>query len=122
MKKHIFTGIALAISLGSTGAGAQVVSNSGLVVKTNQSLVGVVVGNGVTQGQTIVNVESQKAPAIGVGALSGNPSHYGTVASLSVLNSARLLGVDGAAGPSRAGSISLNNPNPGPILNPNSHR
>jgi hypothetical protein len=116
MNKHIFTGIALALSLGSTAVSAQVVSNSGLVLNTSQSLVGANIGNGITAGQSIVTIQAKGTPAIGVGALSGNPDHYGSAASVSLLNSVRLLGVDSATGPNGANSISLKNPNPGPIL------
>ena len=122
MNKHIFTGIAVMVSLGSTAAGAQVVSNSGLVLNTNQSLLGLSVGNGIDQSHALVTVQPSGKPAIGVGALSGNPSHFGSALSVSALNTSRLLGVDSSGGPSGTGSLSLANPRQAPVLSGLAHR
>lgn len=122
MRKHIFAGIAVAVSLGSTAVDAQSASNSGLTVDTNQSLVGAEIGDGIRPDTSIVTVTSNGTPAVGVGALSGDPRHYGSALSLSALNSARLLGVDTAAGPGGANSVSLKNPKGAPVLSSIAHR
>lgn len=81
-----------------------------------QSVLSAIVGNGVQQSVPIVTLTSQGQPLIGVGALSGGPNHYGSTLSLSVLNSSRLLGVDGPGGTSSTLTISVPNPRQAPIL------
>ena len=76
---------------------------------------GVAVGNGVVQGQAVVNTfQNGKTPLVGVGALSGNPTHSGSVASVSVLNNTRLLGV--SAGPVGSNGVNVFNPTEKPVL------
>ena len=105
--------IALSCFMGGTAALAQ---TSASTISVPQAVLSVVVGNGVQQSAPIVTVPSQGKPLIGVGALSGSPDHYGSTASLSVLNTNRLLGVDGPGGEASALSISLRNPRQAPIL------
>jgi hypothetical protein len=85
-------------------------------ISVPQAIVSGTVGNGVQQSAPILTVPSQGQPLIGVGALSGGSEHYGSTVSLSVLNSNRLLGVDGPGGAASALSISLPNPRQAPIL------
>ncbi len=81
---------------------------------------GVAVGNGVVQSHAIVNTfQSGKTPLVGVGALSGNPSHNGSVATVSVLNSERLLGV--SAGPGGSNGVNVFNTTGKPVLSGLSH-
>ncbi|WP_174299851.1 hypothetical protein [Caulobacter sp. S45] len=76
---------------------------------------GVAVGNGVVQSQALVNTfQSGKTPLVGVGALSGNPTHSGSIASVSVLNTTRLLGV--SAGPVGSNGVNVFNPSGKPVL------
>ena len=96
-------------------AGAQLLNGLG-TVRTDQSLVGVAVGNGRVAGQPIVDVQSKGQPLIGVGALSGKKDHFGSAASISVANDARILGIDGPGGVNSANSISIRNPKQAPIL------
>ena len=87
-----------------------------VTVRTNQSLVGAAVGNGVQQGHAVVDVQSQGRPAVGVGALSGKVDHFGSAGTVSVANNARLLGVDGAGGVHSPSSLSISNPRQAPVL------
>lgn len=79
-----------------------------------QNLLGAVIGNGVTSGAPVATLGSPGQSAVAVGALSGSPDHYGSLLSLSLLNSNRLLGVDGPAGAYTG--LSVFNPSGQPIL------
>jgi hypothetical protein len=88
-----------------------------VTARSNQNLVGVAVGNGKVAGQPIVDVQPANGrPAIGVGALSGRKDHFGKNASVSVLNDARLVGIDGKGGVRSPNSISIRNPAQQPVL------
>jgi hypothetical protein len=91
--------------------------NNLVTARTNQNLVGVAVGNGINQGQAIVDVQPASGqPKIGVGALSGRVDHFGSKGTLSVANNARIVGIDGAGGVRSPNSISVRNPTQQPIL------
>jgi len=100
------------------GAQAQAITNAPIAAGLNQSVVGAAVGNGVTQGKTVANVGGGDRPLVGVGALSAKSDHYGSAASVSVLNSERLLAVDGPGGPSSTTSVSVPNSTRQPVLAP----
>jgi hypothetical protein len=103
-----------------TAAQAQLqVLDNAVNLRTNQQLIGAGVGTGTKQGSSVVTVSpSQGNPVIGVGAGSGQVDHFGSRASVSVANNARLLGVDGAGGPSSPNSLSVRNPSQRPVLEP----
>lgn len=109
--------LASALTVTCMGIGSAALAQSTApTVTLPQSGVSVVVGNGVQQSVPVLSVPSQGTPLIGVGALSGSPDHYGSMLSLSALNTARLLGVDGPGGLGSALSISVPNPRNAPIL------
>lgn len=98
-------------------ASAQLFGSGPLIdLRTNQSLLGVAVGTGRVAGQTLVAVTPAGQPRVGVGVLSGKVAHFGSAASVSVANDARILGVDGPGGVHSANSLSIRNPRQGPLL------
>ena len=58
--------------------------------------------------------QGSQTPLVGVGALSGKPGHDGSLVSVSVLNSTRLLGV--SAGPVGSNGVNVANPTGKPVL------
>ncbi|MEG3175949.1 hypothetical protein U1872_06895 [Sphingomonas sp. RB3P16] len=112
-KRLMTSSLALALLAGGTAVSAQTTSPS---ISVPSSPVVVLVGNGTQQNVPVVSVPNQGQALIGLGALSGGPDHYGSMLSVSVLNTARLLGVDGPGGQGSALSISLPNPRQAPIL------
>ncbi len=75
---------------------------------------GVGVGNGMDRGKPTASTFNGRTPPVGVGVLSGSPNHNGSKATVSVLNSNRLLGVSTG----RVGSNGVNVPNSthGPVV------
>jgi hypothetical protein len=118
--KHVMIGMALAAATALAGpAQAQQGNalNNLVTARTNQNLAGLAVGNGVNQGQPIVDVQPASGrPKIGVGALSGRVDHFGSKGTVSVANNARIVGIDGAGGVRSPNSISVRNPTQQPIL------
>jgi hypothetical protein len=111
MKASYLLGVAAMV----IGPAAYSQTTAPVQVNTGQSLVGAAIGNGVTQGARVVEVNSRSQPAVGVGALSPE-NHFGSAASVSALNSSRLLGVDGPGGKNATTSISVRNPKQAPVL------
>ena len=101
---------------GSTQAQLASATNNLVTARTTQSLAGVAVGTGTQQGASVVDVQSKGRPAVGVGVGSGKVDHFGSKASVSVANNARLVGVDGPGGVNSPNSISVRNPTQRPIL------
>lgn len=86
-----------------------------LISTGNAPLTGVAIGNGIHQSQPVVSTfQGTTPPLIGVGALSGKVGHDGSVASVSVLNSSRLLGV--SLGPVGSNGLNVANPTGKPVL------
>jgi len=109
--------VASAATMLPAAASAQLFGSGPLIdLHTNQSLLGVAIGTGRVAGQTLIAVEPASQPRVGVGVLSGKVDHFGSAASVSVANDARILGVDGPGGVHSARSLSIRNPRQGPIL------
>jgi hypothetical protein len=120
-KSAILGGIVLSAAFAtSTMAQAQTgLLDNAVNVRANQQLIGVGVGTGTNQGSSVATVApSQGRPAIGVGVGSGQVDHFGSRASISVANNARLLGVDGPGGVNSPTSVSIRNPSQRPVLEP----
>jgi hypothetical protein len=109
---------ASATALASFVASAPALAFTPVTVPIPQQIISAVIGNGVQQSKPIVSVPSSAMPLVGVGALSGGPNHYGTLLSVSLLNTARLVGIDGPGGKASPLSISLANPKLAPVLSP----
>lgn len=105
------SGIAHAQSGNLTNLGS---SNLGGGAPAVGDVAGAGVGNGVNKGKPIATTSNGKTPAIGVGALSGSPNHNGSVATVSVLNNNRLVGVSN--GPVGSNGVNIINPSHGPVL------
>jgi hypothetical protein len=114
---------ASAQTLGSiTGAGAQTAGNQGAPIFStgNMPLVsntaGASVGTGTnSQGQAVATTSSgSKQPMVGVGVLDGQYNHSGRVASVSALNTTRLVGV--STGPVGSNGVNVMNPTGKPVL------
>jgi hypothetical protein len=108
------------VGAGITGAAqAQLAAtNNAVTVRSNQNLVGAAAGTGTQQGASVVDVQPANGrPAVGVGVGSGKVDHFGSKASVSVANNARILGVDGAGGTRSPNSVSVRNPTQQPVLN-----
>ncbi|WP_420139730.1 hypothetical protein [Sphingomonas sp.] len=102
--------------VGSANAQLASATNNLVTARTTQNLAGVAVGTGTKQGASVVDVQSQGRPAVGVGVGSGKVDHFGSTASVSVANNARIVGVDGPGGVNSPNSISVRNPTQRPIL------
>jgi hypothetical protein len=111
-------GAFVTVTMMPASAQAQSASGAPVTVGASQSLLGATGGNGISQSKPVASVDGGGRPLIGVGALSGKQDHYGSAASVSVLNSARLVGVDGPGGAGSSTSISVQNPTSKPVLAP----
>ena len=115
--KMLVLGCAVSLGMaGSTHAQLTSATNNAVTVRSNQSLVGAAVGTGTQQGASVVDVQSKGRPAVGVGVGSGKVDHFGSKASVSVANNARVVGVDGAGGANSPNSVSVANPARQPVL------
>ena len=101
---------------GATQAQLTSATNNAVTVRSNQGLAGAAVGTGTQQGASVVDVQSKGRPAVGVGVGSGKVDHFGSKASVSVANNARIVGVDGAGGANSPNSVSVANPARQPVL------
>jgi hypothetical protein len=108
----LYTGVIVAALAVAPAAQAQ------LTINSTQTLARVMVGNGSEAHQpNVVNVPTSTQPLIGIGALS--PGHHsGSLATVSLLNTGRLLGVDVGGGNNAKTSIDVPNPIGKPILAP----
>ncbi|WP_442679041.1 hypothetical protein ACSBM8_16290 [Sphingomonas sp. ASY06-1R] len=102
--------------VGSANAQLATATNNLVTARTTQNLAGVAVGTGTQQGASVVDVQSKGRPVIGVGVGSGKVDHFGSAASVSVANNARIVGVDGPGGVHSPNSVSVRNPTQRPIL------
>ncbi len=103
----------LVLSLAGPGfAQSSLASAGNLNVPGGAPGAGVTVGDGIHQTQPVVSAHTNSSaqPAVGVGALSGNPNHSGSTATVSVLNTNRLAGLDTGA---KAGNASVSVENAG---------
>ena len=101
-------------TVGSTAGslGSPIVSTGNL--PAGNGIASGAVGNGVNVGQPIVQTGSSGPSKVGIDVLSGQPSHNGSAASISVLNSDRLLGV--STGPVGSNGVNVMNPTKKPVL------
>ena len=106
----------LALSGLACAAHAQVLPTATPIISAgNAPLSGIAIGDGVHQSQPIVNTfQGTTPPLVGVGALSGKVGHDGSLVSVSVLNSSRLLGV--SAGPVGSNGVNIANPTGKPVF------
>ena len=109
-----FSAIAIPAAVSAQTLGSPVITSGNL--PAIDRVAGVGVGDGVNQSQPVVLAGGGKGkPLVGVGALSGQPTHNGSVATVSVLNSERLLGV--STGPVGSNGVNVANSTGKPVLN-----
>jgi hypothetical protein len=78
------------------------------------NLAGVGVGNGMDRGKPIFTTRNGSTPLVGAGVLSGQPNHNGSAASVSLLNTNRLVGA--SRGPVGSNGVNVANPSHAPVL------